>query len=221
MNFQEGYVYHINDGYFTKVQDEKLMQNKENGTCRPTFLCMEDRQNPGLLWVVPMSTRVEKFQAIYDKQQSKYGKCLTIVIGKFDGRKAAFLLQNMFPITEKYLDHIHTKNGNPVPVKHSIAQKVRTNLQQLRHLIYRGKKVVFPDVNRLENLMLAELQHEKKKIVAAHEQGDSSDPPARNPADLNKMSMKDRMAAAQKESQKRAESRQSLDKVKKHEHVMR
>lgn len=120
MKFQEGYVYHINDEYFEKVQ------------------------------------------AIHDKQQAKYGKCLTIVLGDFDGRKAAFLLQNMFPITEKYLDHVHTRNGNPVPVKHSIAQEVRTNLQQLRQLIYRGKKVVFPDVQRLENLMLTELQHEKK-----------------------------------------------------------
>ena len=36
MKFQEGYVYHINDEYFAKVQEDKLMQNKENGTYRPT-----------------------------------------------------------------------------------------------------------------------------------------------------------------------------------------
>lgn len=34
MKFQEGYVYHINDEYFAKVQDDKLMQNKENGIYR-------------------------------------------------------------------------------------------------------------------------------------------------------------------------------------------
>lgn len=49
MKFQEGYVYHINDDYFANVQDTKLMQNKENGTYRPTFLCLEDRKNAGLL----------------------------------------------------------------------------------------------------------------------------------------------------------------------------
>ena len=161
MKFQEGYVYHINDDYFAKVQDEKLMQNKENGTYRPTFLCLEDRKHPGLLWVVPMSTRVEKFEAIRNKQIEKYGKCLTIVIGEYDGRQAAFLLQNMFPITEKYLDHIHTRNGNPVPVRFSLAQEVRSNMQQLRQLINRGRQVVFPDVRRLESLMLAELATEK------------------------------------------------------------
>lgn len=161
MKYQEGYVYHISDEYFSKAQDDKLMQNKENGTYRPTFLCLKDPRNEGLLWMVPMSTRVEKFKAIRDKQRAKYGKCLTIVIGEFDGRNAAFLLQNMFPITEKYLDHIHTRNGNPVPVKYTIAREVRSNMQQLRQLIYKGKKVVFPDVQRLEKLMLLELQAEK------------------------------------------------------------
>jgi hypothetical protein len=157
MKFQDGYVYHIKDDYFTKVNDEKLMQNKEGGTYRPTFLCMEDKSNPGLLWVVPMSSKIAKFQAIYDKQQAKYGKCLTIVIGEFDGRESAFLLQNMFPITEQYLDHIHTRNGNPVPVNYSVAQKVRTNMQQLRQLILRGMNVVFPNVKRLKDLMIEEL----------------------------------------------------------------
>ena len=57
MQIQEGYVYHINDGYFEKVQDDKLMQNKENGTYRPTFFCMRDEKT-SLLWMVPMSIRI-------------------------------------------------------------------------------------------------------------------------------------------------------------------
>lgn len=162
--FQERYVYHIKDSYFAKVQDDKLMSNKENNNYRPTFFCMEDTKIPGLLWVVPMSTKVEKFTAIRDKQIEKYGKCNTIVIGSFDGKKAAFLLQNLFPITEQYLDHIHTRNGNPVPVNYALAQEVKSNLQQLRQLIYRGKKVVFPDVKRLERLMLDELNAQEKLV---------------------------------------------------------
>ncbi len=153
MIYQEGYVYHIKDEYFEKVKDSKLMQNKENGAYRPTFYCLRDEN-----WMVPLSSRVNKFQAIYDKQVQKYGKCLTIVIGEFDGKKAAFLLQNMFPVTEYYLDHIHTRNSNPVPVKHSIHRTISTNMKQLRQLHARGKKVVFPDILRLERLMLTELK---------------------------------------------------------------
>ena len=101
------------------------MQNKEGGTYRPTFYCLRDNKT-SLLWMVPLSSRVEKFKAIHDKLVAKYGKCLTIVLGEFDGKEAAFLLQNMFPIRDYYLDHIHTRNNNPVPVKHSIHREVTT-----------------------------------------------------------------------------------------------
>lgn len=63
MKFREGFVYHIKDEYFAKVNDDRLMQNKESGSYRPTFFCMRDHINVGLLWVVPMSSRIEKFQA--------------------------------------------------------------------------------------------------------------------------------------------------------------
>lgn len=157
MLYQEGYVYHIKDEYFEKVNDNMLMQNKENGTYRPTFYCLKDEKT-SLLWMVPLSTRVDKFRAIHDKQAEKYGRCLTIVLGEFDGKSAAFLLQNMFPVTEYYLDHIHTRNNNPVPVKHSIHSEINTNVKRLRQLHKRGRKVVFPDITRLEEIMLEELK---------------------------------------------------------------
>ena len=37
-------------GNFEKVQDDKLMQNKENGTYRPTFFCMRDEKHPFFGW---------------------------------------------------------------------------------------------------------------------------------------------------------------------------
>lgn len=157
MLYQEGYVYHIKDEYFEKVNDNMLMQNKENGTYHPTFYCLKDEKT-SLLWMVPLSTRVDKFRAIHDKQAEKYGRCLTIVLGEFDGKSAAFLLQNMFPVTEYYLDHIHTRNNNPVPVKHSIHSEINTNMKRLRQLHKRGRKVVFPDITRLEEIMLEELK---------------------------------------------------------------
>jgi hypothetical protein len=158
MEFKEGFAYHIKDDYFSKVNDDKLMQNKENGNYRPTYFCMRDSRNPLLLWVVPMSTKIEKYESIQKKQIEKYGKCLTIVIGDFDGKANAFLLQNMFPVTCGYLSHVHTRNNNPVPVGHSLRKEIQTNMKQLQILISRGIKVVFPDVRRLERLMIAELE---------------------------------------------------------------
>lgn len=156
MEYQEGYVYHISDDYFKLVQDNKLMQNKEGGNYRPTFFCIRDSQT-SLLWMIPISTRYEKFEGIYNKDVQRYGQCIKIVLGEFDGVPAAFLLQNMFPVTEKYLNHVHTRNGNPVPVKPILRNKIQSNYAKLRQLIARGAKVVFPDVLRLEKLMIDEL----------------------------------------------------------------
>jgi len=156
MIYQAGYVYHIKDEYFLKVQDDMLMQNKESGNYRPTYYALHDDES-SLLWMVPMSARFDKYKEIHDKQVQKYGRCLTIVLGEFGERPAAFLLQNMFPIVPYYLDHIHTKSGNPLPVKHSIRQVIQTKIKQIRQIHARGRKIVFTDIDRLQKLMLEEI----------------------------------------------------------------
>ena len=67
MLLKEGYVYHVYDEYFDKVKDDHLMKNKENGKNRPAFLCIEDKNAKGLYWMVPMSSKTEKYQEIYNK----------------------------------------------------------------------------------------------------------------------------------------------------------
>lgn len=158
--FTAGYAYHIKDEYFEKANDDNLMQNKENGQYRPTFYCVKDEKT-SVLWVVPMSSKCDKYQKIADKQAERYGKSTGIVIGEFDGRKNAFLIQNMFPITEQYIDHVHTRNGNPVPVNHELQKIIKSNVQQARALTSRGYKVVFPDILRLEKMMIKEIEMSK------------------------------------------------------------
>ena len=75
------------------------------------------------------------------------------VVSGYAGKKAAYLLQNMFPITEKYIDHIHTVNGNPVPVSFELQEEIRKNLKTLLSLNSRGIKVTFTDINNLMKLL--------------------------------------------------------------------
>ncbi len=156
MEFKQGFVYHISNEYFELVNDPYLMQNKENGNLRPTYFCMKDDLT-SLLWVVPMSTRIEKYQAIANKQIEKHGSSITIVIGDYVGRKNAFLLQNLFPITEKYLHHVHTINGAQVPVSYKTRQEIATKMKRILLLHEKGTKLIFPDIKRLKMLMLSEL----------------------------------------------------------------
>ena len=110
-----GFVYHIKDSYFAAAQDGKLMRNHEGGALRPTYFCLRDEKTR-LLWMIPMSSRVEKYRPYVEQDAEKYGKCIKIVIGEYAQRESVFLLQNMFPILPKYIDHIHKVRQNPVPV---------------------------------------------------------------------------------------------------------
>ena len=99
MIISEGYFYHISDSYFELVNEPTLMSNKENGGYRPHYLAIRDHHNPEIFWMVPVSSRYAKFQAIWQKQVDKYGRCTKIVLGKCGGWDAAYLIQNAFPIT--------------------------------------------------------------------------------------------------------------------------
>ena len=104
MKVRTGYLYHIKDEFFDIVNDQNLMTNHERGRKRPTYFTIKDND---ILWFIPLSSKVNKYQKIIDKKINKYGKCNTILIREIMGVKHAILLQNAFPTLEKYMDHVH------------------------------------------------------------------------------------------------------------------
>lgn len=116
MEIKEGYVYHIKNDYFEKVRDDKLMINHDGNSTRPNYFCIKIDNNSELMWFIPMSSKIEKYKKIVEQKIKKYKKCDTIVIGNYRGRNHAFLIQNMFPIISKYIDHIDTVNGRALKV---------------------------------------------------------------------------------------------------------
>ena len=65
-------------GFFFDIMDDpELMKNKENGTKRPCYYCFKSETYDDIIWFVPVSTKVEKYQKIYNKKvekQIKLGK---------------------------------------------------------------------------------------------------------------------------------------------------
>ena len=162
MEIKQGYVYHVKDEYFEIVNDSTLMKNHENGNARPTYFCVKNNDTK-ILWFITMSSKVEKYKRIRDKKVEKYWSCDTILIKKFLGKDAVFLLQNMFPIIEKYVDHIHSVNGQEAKVINKIAKELEENFNKLMTLIKQGKKVVFTDVENDVKIMLKQLSEENFK----------------------------------------------------------
>ncbi len=125
MEMKEGYVYHIKDSYFDIVKDKNLMINHEGNATRPNYFCMRINGDD-FLWFIPMSSKIYKYKEIIKNKERKYGICDTIIIGNYRGREQAFLIQNMFPITKKYIDHIDTVQGKAIQVP-SAVRKILVN----------------------------------------------------------------------------------------------
>jgi len=104
-----------------------------------------------------MSGRVGKYNAIIEKDTARYGSCLKILVARYGDGQSVFLFQNMFPILPKYIDHVHTVAGIPMAVNHAVQREIIKRFKEIRRLYSRGVKMVFPDIKRLEKLMIDEL----------------------------------------------------------------
>lgn len=159
MEIRQGYSYHIKDEFFDMVQDRYLMSNKENGNYRPHFYAIQDKKNQSLYWMIPISSQVEKYKIIIEKKKRKYGKCNTIIIGKFAGKENAFLIQNAFPIIAEFFDHIHTVENRPVTVHNELNRIITENLGEVLALYNRGIHLIFTDIDKIRTIMEQELEN--------------------------------------------------------------
>ena len=153
MEVKTGYIYHIKDDYFTKVNDKGLMINHENGHSRPTYFTIKDDD---ILWFIPLSSKIKKYKKIIDTKENKYGVCRTIMIREIAGKDSVILLQNAFPILEKYIDHPHIINGNPLKVIDSLKEEILNNFKYMISMKKEGRNLFFSDIDKLKETMMSE-----------------------------------------------------------------
>lgn len=164
-----GNFYFLTDQYFTNHDDGKLMKNKENvdGTThdRPCFYAFKDDET-GLMWMIPFSSKVSKFRAIYASKvaKSKKGICDTIAFGNVLGREKAFLIQNMCPITSKYINnqYIDSMSGTPVRLDGVFEAELIKKAKKVLALHRKGIKLIFPDIDKIEKELISEIIAEEK-----------------------------------------------------------
>lgn len=157
MEIKTGYIYHIKDEFFDKINDKGLMINHENGRARPTYFTIKDKD---ILWFIPLSSKVNKYQAIIDKKIKKYGSCRSIMISEIANKPSVILIQNAFPVLEKYIDHPHIVDGKPLRVIDTLKEEILNNFKYLMELKKSGRNLFFPDIDRIKEIMLEELNKE-------------------------------------------------------------
>ncbi|WP_320930948.1 hypothetical protein [Hungatella sp.] len=127
--------YIIKDKFFEDIPDPYLKGNKAGN--RPHYYCFEDT-NTGIYWMIPLSSRTEKYKRIMEKKEKSGKSCDILHIVKLDNsRESAFLIQDMFPITVEYIEREYTIAGNHLMLtsEHTakvIEQKARKVLSMLK-----------------------------------------------------------------------------------------
>lgn len=155
----EGHFYYIDDQYFVDFPDDKLMRNKEtiDGQVhdRPCFYAFQD-ESTKLYWMIPLSSRVSKFHNHYDIKMKRFGRCDTIAFGYVLGHEKAFLIQNMCPITEKYIknEYIDSKAFTPVKIDIKTEKELIAKAKRVLFLERKGVHLIFPDVLSIEKALL-------------------------------------------------------------------
>ena len=158
LEIKTGYIYHIKDDFFDKINDKGLMINHENGKARPTYFTIKDRD---ILWFIPLSSKVSKYKPIIEKKIKKYGSCKSIMISEIANKKSVILIQNAFPTLEKYIDHPHIVDGKPLKVIDTLKSKILYNFNSLLAMKRQGTNLFFTDIDKIKEKMLNELENDK------------------------------------------------------------
>lgn len=155
MKVQTGYLYHIKDEFFNRINNKGLMINHENGHSRPSYLAIKDEK---ILWFIPLSTKIDKYKSIIEKKEKKYGSCKTILIKKIAGQKQAILIQNAFPTLEKYIQSRHTVDGKIIKVASAVEREIIDDFQYMLSLKANGLNLFFTDIDKIKEIMFKELK---------------------------------------------------------------
>ena len=154
MLIEDGKFYFIKDEFFEIFKEYNLMENKESGTKRPCYFCFRDKFNKEIIWFVPISTKYEKYEKIYEYKKQKQHRVYNFVFGNVLGKKAVFLIQNIFPTTEKYIEEKYTNSNKDVEIPTVVKDEIiRTSLRVVR-LAEGGTNIPFYDIIEMKNLLL-------------------------------------------------------------------
>ncbi len=160
IKIEEGKFYFLKDSVFERMKDSNLVQNKDNGNKRPCYYCFRDKKEDELIWFVPISSKVSKYKKIYEEKLKKYKRVDTLVFGKVNGEERVFLIQNMFPTIEKYIEEIYVRKSEDVTITYTLERQIKEKANLVLEIAKKGKKVIFPDIMKIKETLLKELEIE-------------------------------------------------------------
>ena len=111
--------------------------------------------------MIPLSSKIDKYRKIMKKRLEKGKSCDILHIIKLDnGKESAFLIQDMFPITENYIEREYTIVNNHLMLtsEHS-AREIEKKAKKVMNMLKKGVK--FTPTQPNIKLIIKKLKMEK------------------------------------------------------------
>ena len=92
--------------------------------------------------MIPLSSRIDKYKRLIEKRKKAGKPCDILHVVKLDnGRESAFLIQDMFPITEEYIEREYTIAGNHLMLSSEhAAREIEKKARKVMAMLKRGVK---------------------------------------------------------------------------------
>ncbi len=136
---EENRVLYYKRQVFEDMSDPYLKGNKAGN--RPHYYCFEDTSR-GIYWMIPLSSQIDKYKRIVEKKEKAGKPCDIIHIVKLDdSRQSAFLIQDMFPISDEYIEREYTIAGNHLMLtSEHTAKEIEQKAKKVMGMLKRGVK---------------------------------------------------------------------------------
>ena len=147
----------IENGRFYCIK-YNLMKNKETGTKRPCYFCFKDKTNENIIWFVPISKQYAKYKSIYKKKKEKiHREPFNFVFGIVKDENAVFLIQNMFPTVEKYIEEKYKVKNNDVTISIPLQKEIIEKAESVLRLEEKNIHVAFSNLINFRKELLDNL----------------------------------------------------------------
>lgn len=146
--------YKVKDEYFSDFPSEWHAQNKSEN--RPYYLAIKSKN--GIIWLIPISSKVESYRAKIFADEEKYGECLMYHIIKFMSKERVALIGNMIPVIPKYIKGEFTISGSHYIVGDSATiSAIKKRSSRYLSLVRSGKLHPYLDILSIERKLLSSM----------------------------------------------------------------
>lgn len=161
---KQGNLYFIKDEFYERFKNCGLLENKEVINGKPhkrpcCYLFKFDNDNGSIYWMIPISSKVDKYKKQYKHSMEKYKQCDNISFCYILGEERAILPQNLFPVTKEYIGSIYIdKNTNePITLPKDLLSEINKKARKKIRYNQKGKLFGMTDTMKIYNELIKDI----------------------------------------------------------------